>query len=199
MPPITGTHSCHVILYSLGTKWPPAAAYQERSPVRYVSGSSVARCESARAVGSAVARSWGGPSSANQSRRRPAAATAESAPGQRLPGKVWALSFRFSPCGDGFRFGSGPAGRVLGEEREDWDEPRRQRVVCQRDTAWVQSSVGSGMRMTWTSRWLMPGSSWAPMAKGVTVWPVALASSAARWAARSMSCCWMVMEISARM
>ena len=132
MPPITGTHSCHVILYSLGTKWPPAAAYQERSPVRYVSGSSVARCESARAVGSAVARSWGGPSSANQSRRRPAAATAESAPGQRLPGKVWALSFRFSPCGDGFRFGSGPAGRVLGEEREDWDEPRRQRVVYQR-------------------------------------------------------------------
>ena len=65
--------------------------------------------------------------------------------------------------------------------------------------AWVQSSVGSGMRMTWTSRWLMPGSSWAPMAKGVTVWPVALASSAARWAARSTSCCWMVMEISARM
>ena len=55
--------------------------------------------------------------------------------------------------------------------------------------AWVQSSVGSGMRMTWTSRWLMPGSSWAPMAKGVTVWPVALASSAARWAARSTSCC----------
>ena len=64
---------------------------------------------------------------------------------------------------------------------------------------WVQSSVGSGMRMIWTSRRLRPGSSWVPMANGVTVWPVALASSAARWAARSTSCCWMVMEISARM
>ena len=64
---------------------------------------------------------------------------------------------------------------------------------------WVQSSVGSGMRMIWTSWRLMPGSSWAPKAKGVTDWPVALESSAARWAARSTSCCWMVMEISARM
>ena len=64
---------------------------------------------------------------------------------------------------------------------------------------WVQSSVGSGMRMIWTSWRLMPGSSWAPKAKGVTDWPVALASSPARWAARSTSCCWMVMEISARM
>ena len=54
---------------------------------------------------------------------------------------------------------------------------------------WGQSSVGSGMRMIWTSRRLRSGSSWAPMAKGVTVWPVALASSAARWAARSTSCC----------
>ena len=63
----------------------------------------------------------------------------------------------------------------------------------------VQSSVGSGMRMIWTSWWLRPGSSWVPMAKGLTVWPVALASSAPLWAARSTSCCWMVMEISARM
>ena len=35
--------------------------------------------------------------------------------------------------------------------------------------------------MIWTSWRLRPSSSWAPMAKGVTDWPVALASSAARW------------------
>ena len=97
-----------------------------------------------------------------------------------MPSVSWSPSRRssFSLMRNG-RFGlATPAARCLSE-----------------GSAVGQSLVSSGMRTIWTSRRLRPDSSWVPRAKGVTVWPVALANSAARGAARSTSCCWMVMEI----
>ena len=61
-----------------------------------------------------------------------------------------------------------------------------------------QGSRWYGMSSTWTFPRLRSGSSPAPTANGVTLRPVALASSLARSSARSMSPCWMVTETSAR-
>ena len=61
-----------------------------------------------------------------------------------------------------------------------------------------QGSRRYGMSSTWTLPRLRSGSSPAPTANGVTLRPVALASSLARSSARSMSSCWMVIETSAR-